>query len=174
MNQRHRITLHAGKFLTLIREGHWEYVDRVNASGAAVIVAVLYEPRSADNEERSADLARPCIVDCGLGQQLSESVAQLILGTKQHDTSLSADAPLLVDIDLSIFGRPPERFWEYERQIRKEYEWVPKSVFTEKRAEILLHFLSRMAVYSTGHFMEKYERQARLNLTASVESLRSV
>jgi len=29
-----------GEFLTLIREAHWEYAERVNASGAAIIVAV--------------------------------------------------------------------------------------------------------------------------------------
>ena len=35
-----KTTLCAGKFLALIREDHWEYVDRVNSTGAAVIVAV--------------------------------------------------------------------------------------------------------------------------------------
>jgi ADP-ribose pyrophosphatase len=33
-------TLHTGRFLSLIKEGHWEYVDRVNATGAAIILAV--------------------------------------------------------------------------------------------------------------------------------------
>ena len=45
MNQPVQTTLHAGKFLTLIKEGHWEYVDRVNASGASVIVAVTEEQK---------------------------------------------------------------------------------------------------------------------------------
>lgn len=35
--------LHAGKHLSLIREGHWEYAARVNATGAAIIVAVTDE-----------------------------------------------------------------------------------------------------------------------------------
>lgn len=35
-----KTTLHAGKFLALIKEGHWEYADRANATGAAIIVAV--------------------------------------------------------------------------------------------------------------------------------------
>jgi ADP-ribose pyrophosphatase len=38
-----RITLHTGKFLALIKEGHWEYAERVNASGAVIIVAVTGE-----------------------------------------------------------------------------------------------------------------------------------
>src|SRR5580704_8878478 len=33
-------TLHTGKFLALVKEGLWEYVDRVNATGAAIILAV--------------------------------------------------------------------------------------------------------------------------------------
>jgi ADP-ribose pyrophosphatase len=38
-------TLHTGKFLALIKEGHWEYVDRVNATGAALILAVTSEEK---------------------------------------------------------------------------------------------------------------------------------
>src|SRR5581483_7554508 len=33
-------TLCTGQFLALIREGHWEYVDQTNATGAAIIIAV--------------------------------------------------------------------------------------------------------------------------------------
>ena len=33
-------TLFAGKFLALIKEGHWEYAERTNATGAAIILAV--------------------------------------------------------------------------------------------------------------------------------------
>jgi ADP-ribose pyrophosphatase len=32
--------LHEGRFLRLLRQGHWEYANRINASGAAVILAV--------------------------------------------------------------------------------------------------------------------------------------
>jgi ADP-ribose pyrophosphatase len=32
--------LHAGTFLALFREGHWEYAERVKVSGAAVILAL--------------------------------------------------------------------------------------------------------------------------------------
>ncbi len=36
-------TLYVGKFLTLLKDGRWEYVERVNASGAVVILAVTDE-----------------------------------------------------------------------------------------------------------------------------------
>jgi predicted metal-dependent HD superfamily phosphohydrolase len=95
-----------------------------------------------------------------------------VLATKQHDGSLHPDAPLLVDVDLSILGQPPERFWQYENQIRAEYEWVPNEVFATRRAEILEQFLARKRIYSTDNFFRKYEAQARMNLRASVENLR--
>lgn len=38
-------TLYTGRFLALIKEGHWEYAERVNATGAAIIVALTDEQK---------------------------------------------------------------------------------------------------------------------------------
>ncbi len=43
MNPAQKITLHAGKFLALVKEGRWEYVDRLGATGAAIVVGVTNE-----------------------------------------------------------------------------------------------------------------------------------
>jgi len=40
-----RTTLFTGRFLSLVREGHWEYAERVNATGAAIIIAVTDEKK---------------------------------------------------------------------------------------------------------------------------------
>ena len=45
MNPTPKVTLHTGKFLALVKEGCWEYVDRTNATGAAIIVAVTDEQK---------------------------------------------------------------------------------------------------------------------------------
>lgn len=45
MNQASPIALHTGKFLTLIKEGHWEYVGRVNGISAAIIIGVTTEQK---------------------------------------------------------------------------------------------------------------------------------
>ena len=45
MNQTTRTILHTGKFLALVKEGHWEFADRVNATGAAIIIAVTKEQK---------------------------------------------------------------------------------------------------------------------------------
>lgn len=38
-------SLYAGRFLKLVKEGHWEYAERTNATGAAVIIAVTPEQK---------------------------------------------------------------------------------------------------------------------------------
>jgi ADP-ribose pyrophosphatase len=45
MNHLNQTTLHTGKFLNLVRDGHWEYVNRANATGAALIIAVTEEKK---------------------------------------------------------------------------------------------------------------------------------
>jgi hypothetical protein len=41
----HGQPLFSGKFLALVKEGHWEYAHRTNATGAAIIVAVTEEQK---------------------------------------------------------------------------------------------------------------------------------
>lgn len=45
MNSMPKVALHTGKFLELVKEGRWEYVDRIGATGAAIIVAVTNEQK---------------------------------------------------------------------------------------------------------------------------------
>ncbi len=45
MNSQPKVTLHTGRFLALVKEGRWEYADRTNATGAAIIVAVTDEQK---------------------------------------------------------------------------------------------------------------------------------
>jgi predicted metal-dependent HD superfamily phosphohydrolase len=133
----------------------------------------VYDPRAADNEERSAQLAQAWLGEVRAEPALLDAVARLILATKKHDASLHVDAALLVDVDLSILGQPPDRFWEYEAQIREEYSWVPPDVFSVKRAEILDGFLARPCIYNTDVFYRRLEAQARANLKSSVGRLRN-
>ena len=45
MKRTPRTTLCTGRFLALVREGHWEYADRTNATAAAIILAVTEEQK---------------------------------------------------------------------------------------------------------------------------------
>ena len=132
----------------------------------------VYDPRAQDNEERSAELAMQALSQAGCGKALQHNVRDLILATKHLRAPAEGDAALMADIDLSILGKPPERFQDFERGVRQEYAWVPEELFRVKRAEILELFLARPRIYSTDWFFSKYERAARENLGASVRRLR--
>ncbi len=53
--------LHEGEFLRLLRRGHWEYVERTNAHGVAVIVAVTEANELLLVEQYRWPLERPVI-----------------------------------------------------------------------------------------------------------------
>lgn len=133
----------------------------------------IYDPRASDNEEKSAELAEKRITEAGGDEDLRASVTALVMATKSHGRSAHGSSPFICDVDLSIFGKPESRFWEYEAQIRKEYDWVPIAIFAAKRAEILEKFLACGRIYSTQQFFDRYEKQARANLQASVQKLRN-
>jgi predicted metal-dependent HD superfamily phosphohydrolase len=129
----------------------------------------VYDPRRSDNEEQSAVLALNCL-EQGASEQ-KQLVSDLILATKTHLANSIPDAPLLIDIDLSILGKPATRFAEYEAAIRDEYSFVPFPVYAQKRAAILRNFLARPKIFMTPSFVERFESQARTNLSNSIGAL---
>lgn len=130
----------------------------------------IYDSHADDNEERSAQLAREWLSEAGGSPKLIESVTELILATQHNAVPEDPDTQLIVDVDLSILGRTPARFHEYELQIRQEYSWVPEEIFATRRAAILRAFLARERIFATDWFRAKYEKQARRNLHASALS----
>ncbi len=136
----------------------------------------IYNTRAKDNEEKSAQLAYNTCLQSKISEWFTTQVSELILATKHNSISLSANAKLLVDIDLSILGKGAEEFDEYERNIRREYNWVSEEEFRQGRSQILKMFLTRADqnnLYLTPFFREKYENQAIINLRRSIEKILS-
>ena len=124
----------------------------------------IYDVKSHENEQRSADWARDALRDAGVEAASAQRVHDLIMATRHTAVPSGRDEPLLIDIDLAILGAERPRFDEYEQQIRKEYAYVPGFLFRRKRREILKGFLDRPAIYSTPWFHDALEAKARDNL----------
>ncbi|MBI2624953.1 MAG: N-methyl-D-aspartate receptor NMDAR2C subunit [Candidatus Nealsonbacteria bacterium] len=133
----------------------------------------IYDTKAKDSEERSAVLAVEMVRNASLPDDLGLSVVNLITATKHTSVPTDPDVQLLVDIDLSILGQSEDKFDEYERQVRREYEWVAEDAFVAGRSAILKSFLDRSAIYSTQLFRNKYETQARRNIARSLARLRA-
>ena len=65
---------------------------------------VVYDTRASDNEERSADWAVGTLTKAGVTGTTVEHICGLILATKHIGAPQSADAALVVDIDLALAG----------------------------------------------------------------------
>ncbi|MGZ3185023.1 MAG: HD domain-containing protein [Telluria sp.] len=125
----------------------------------------VYDVRRSDNEEKSAEWAAACLRGAGGEGAVIERVQRLVLDTQRHDATGAIDSAILSDVDLWILGAPPERFREYDRQIRDEYCHVPLPLYWLKRKEVLKSFLKRERIFKTQRFFELYESQARRNLS---------
>jgi len=128
----------------------------------------IYDVKRSDNEARSADWAREALMEAEVDAAAADRVHALIMATRHDAVPQDADAQLLVDVDLAILGATPDRFAEYEDQIRREYAFVPGWLFRHKRREILRGFLERPRLYSTPHFHDRLEARARENLVRAI------
>ena len=146
-----------------------EYRDVVEA--ALWFHDAVYDPRAADNEERSAERARQVLASLGVADGTAAEVARLVLLTRHHTPPTDAAGRLLCDIDLSILGGSPTDFDAYDRAVRVEYSWVPDSLYRRERRRVLNAFLDRSPLYQTEHFRRRFEAAARENVRRAVERL---
>ena len=133
---------------------------------------VIYDPQAADNELQSAAWVGKILNEGSVSVDVISRVQDLIMATQHHTTPDRPDAALIVDIDLSILGRPLAEFDRYDAAIRQEYQWVPEADYREARAKVLESFLARPAIYQTAWFHDHYEAQARENLRRTIRNLR--
>lgn len=154
----------------------WPAVERLARHPAEVELAIwfhdaIYVPLRNDNEVLSAEWASSSLIAAGAHDEVAARVSGLILATR-HDAEPSAgDQQVLVDLDLAILGASPQRFDEYERQVRAEFAMVPVPLFRTTRRGILETFLARPVIYHAAPIHDARERQARENLARSVARL---
>jgi predicted metal-dependent HD superfamily phosphohydrolase len=133
----------------------------------------VYDPRATDNEARSAVLLRETAGRLGVGADLADRAAGLIMATA-HFADVSPpdrDGAAIRDIDLAILGAPPARFGAYEAAVRREYGFLPDPEWRAGRSRVLRMFLELPRIYLTDAFHDRLEQHARTNLAASRERL---
>jgi predicted metal-dependent HD superfamily phosphohydrolase len=101
-----------------------------------------------------------------------ERVIAAIMATRHQGMEPNGDAALVVGVDLSILGTPEDVYEEFERNVRREYWWVPRRRYVAGRCAILASFLQRTSIYRYPEFQRRYEATARANLAAAIAVLR--
>ena len=135
---------------------------------AAFFHDVIYNPKSSTNEKDSAELflefageisnvlTMQSTVDFTDTTAMVSQIQQCIIATATHIKSANEArqsenilTATFLDADMSILGRDASRYDTYAGCIRKEYEFVERSMYCEKRAEILESFLPVMKANDT-------------------------
>jgi predicted metal-dependent HD superfamily phosphohydrolase len=164
---------HIDECLSLLDEFNHLAVHAAEVECALWFHDAIYEPMSSSNEERSADLASDFGRRMGVSADSMARIRSHILATRHVGLPADGDARLVVDIDLAILGSEPNRYAEFERDVRKEYRWVPGIIYRSKRAEILRSFLDRPRIYHWEAVHERLEAQARSNVSQAIRTLKS-
>ena len=170
--RRYHTVRHLGDCIALFEQASHLAVHPAEVEIALWFHDAVYDLKASDNEARSAAWAEQALSDAQVGSDVRARVHELIMATCHAAQAYTDDGRLLVDIDLSILGAEPERFDEYEVQVRQEYAWVPGPLFRRKRRELLQGFLARQHIYATQWFEQRFEAMARSNLQRSVARLR--
>jgi predicted metal-dependent HD superfamily phosphohydrolase len=151
---------HLAHLLEII-DAHAELADDADAVRlAAWFHDAVYDPRAADNEERSAQLAT------------DEEVRRLVRLTGSHDPAPGdRNGALLCDADLAILAAPADGYDRYTRRVRQEYHFVPDELFRAGRAAVLRQLLALPALFHLVPEREEWTARARGNLGRELTTL---
>ena len=132
---------------------------------------IIYNTLKKDNEERSAVLAYERMTLLNFPSLLKEKCKLQILSTKHHRVNDDPDTNYFTDADLSILGSDGESYLNYTKQIRKEYGHYPDILYKPGRKKVLKHFLKMGNIFKTKYFQDKFETQAKINISTELKSL---
>ncbi|MDG4875682.1 hypothetical protein P9273_11295 [Mesorhizobium sp. WSM4935] len=139
----------------------------------------IYDSRAKDNEAKSAELAEKRLAGRVAPHRLAR-IAAMINATATHqlpafrDEDALKDAAFLLDMDLAILGAEPAVFDAYEKAIRLEYGWAEEPMWRAGRSAVLQNFLARPHIFRTTEFRDRFEAQARENLSRSLQALQDL
>ena len=133
---------------------------------------IVYDPKSPNNEEKSAEYASASLSKLEIPLTIINKVVKIILNTKNHQASPEdIDSHILLDADLSILGAKQSEYITYTQAIRQEYSWVTEAEYKLKRKRILQHFLQRDRIYLTHTAFEMLEIKAKTNIRNEILKL---
>ena len=129
-----------GTFLTI--EEDLAPLDEARAILALAYHDAVYDPRSLDNEARSAAFMRAELALLGVDEADLAEIERLILATKDH-AAIDPLAALVIDADLAILAAPPDEYDAYAAAIRQEYAHVPDEAYRIGRTRVLEGLIGR-------------------------------
>jgi len=126
----------------------------------------IYDPKTHDNEEQSAELAVRLLSAHGWDRTRIETVRAIVLDTKHHEPHLEA-SKAVIDADLQTLALPWEGYNKIGQLIREEYAHVNDADWKQGRSGFFKTWLDRPRIYYTP-WGSQLEKQARANLARTI------
>ncbi len=145
-------------------------MSRARLTAAAAAHDVIYTGVAGADERASADWAAAALLAAGVAGEHAAAVSELVLLTADHQAG-HREGRILVDADLSILGGSPAQYQRYREDVRADYADVGADDWRRGRTGVLRMLLARDHLYLTAPGRDRWERQARLNLTAELDVL---
>lgn len=133
---------------------------------------VVHDPCGENNELQSARLAREELAEAGVKEKDSAVVYDLIRLTDPLPSPAMEHDGLFLDLHHAWLGSPPDQFERFSRNLRQDFSWLPDGRYLRQRMNEIMSLLDRQPLYQTADFRERFEDQARTNLTAEISRLR--
>jgi predicted metal-dependent HD superfamily phosphohydrolase len=170
--ERHYHTL--GHLENLLRRvGAHALQDAVVVELAVWFHDAVYDALRSDNEAKSAEWALAFLQETNLEPARRERVADLIHRTQDHtqpQPAHDADLLLFLDADLSILGASEAAYWDYARQVRREYQAVPDELYRPGRSKVLAKLLAAPVLFHTPALHAELDAASRRNLQAELDA----
>lgn len=165
---------HVAEMLTVL-EDLWPrdlpQEDRTIGLLATFFHDAVYDGTSRTNEEDSIVLFGQFVQDMSgcVSEHVATRVAHLIDATKSHHHVEGDDQlAMFLDADMSILGKPWERYQEYTRQVRMEYRHVPWAGYIKGRGAVLRSFLASPSLYGHPGAVDRFQGPALSNMGREV------
>jgi predicted metal-dependent HD superfamily phosphohydrolase len=148
-----------------------DYLDDKDAFTLAWLFHdAVYDSHKKDNEEKSAEMLENLCISWGVDRDLILRAKQLVMATKHGvNNAGTSDEKWLVDLDMSILGKPGAEYDLYENNVRREYGWVSTKDWAVGRSEFLLGL--RPPYFQTHYFADQLGEHAEQNIRRSIAML---
>lgn len=130
----------------------------------------IYNFPLVENEKLSADY----FMDASEGymaDDLRQNIFRQVITTDHKVRPVDPDQQILVDIDLSSFGRPWDQFIKDGQNVRRELAYQDDGFFYQQQISFMKQLVARKDFYNTPWFQQQFEATARSNLSRYLESL---
>lgn len=125
---------------------------------------IIYKPGSNKNKKNSAIYATAALNHLSVPKNIQHNVKIMIEATQLHHSE-DNQTQLFLDADMAILGSSSAQYSQYLKALKREFNSIPKVLYNRGRKRFIMQTLSAEKIFNSDYFGQRYEQQARENLT---------